>query len=285
MTKQPNIISVSRRSDIPATHTEWFNECLKQGSVTVPNVKHPGSKVVSLKKNDVACFVFWSKDFTRFLETLYNLRDTGYRSYFNYTLTLLPKTFETKVNHNNALSSLRVISRMYSPAHINWRYDPILFSDITTKEWHINNFTALCSSLQGYVERCYINFPVLYGKVQVNLQAFTRKTGIKVYNPDAQTRAGIITQLYDIAQARGITLLSCAESHGLDTRVKRAHCIDADQINQLYNLDQPQNYRPSRDGCGCSHSIDIGTYNTCNHGCIYCYANTSSHTILQALSA
>lgn len=36
-----------------------------------------------------------------------------------------------------------------------------------------------------------------------------------------------------------------------------------------------------RKGCGCMYSKDIGMYNTCPHGCAYCYANTSKEAALR----
>jgi DNA repair photolyase len=30
--------------------------------------------------------------------------------------------------------------------------------------------------------------------------------------------------------------------------------------------------RGNRPGCECAQSVDIGEYDTCPHGCVYCYA-------------
>ena len=67
--------------------------------------------------------------------------------------------------------------------------------------------------------------------------------------------------------------------------ISHAHCIDKERFERLGNyiltIDKDKNQRSE---CGCIASIDIGAYNTCKNGCLYCYANYSSKTVLSNYS-
>ncbi len=58
--------------------------------------------------------------------------------------------------------------------------------------------------------------------------------------------------------------------------ILKSSCIDKETIERVCDikLDLKQD-KNQRNGCGCYQSINIGAYDTCANGCIYCYANKS----------
>jgi hypothetical protein len=69
-------------------------------------------------------------------------------------------------------------------------------------------------------------------------------------------------------------LSTCAEE-GLEVPgVESGRCVDAELLaRQRPDLRVRARPAPTRPGCGCVESIDIGAYDTCSYGCVYCYAN------------
>jgi hypothetical protein len=279
------IISVSRRTDVPAFYGRWFMGRVREGFA---GVVHPfGGKryVVSLRPEDVACFVFWSKDFTPFVEHLDTLDRLGYRFYFNYTVTAVPPVFESAVDKAAALRTLKELSRRYSPAHINWRFDPIVLSSICNGDFYLREFTSLAGELEGFVERCYFSFVMPYRKVDRNFRLLEQAKGLRIVHAPESERIDLAHRLAAVAASHGIGMHSCCDECLLgDGIIQKAHCIDGSLIERLF---YPQglawNEKPARQGCGCTESIDIGTYDTCPHGCVYCYANANKAVARRAL--
>jgi len=270
------IISVSRRTDIPAFYGDWFMNRLYEGFA---GVVHPfgGQKyIVSLKPEDVVCFVFWSKNFTPFLENLKKMEIMGYKFYFNYTVTGIPPVFESNVEKQAAIESLKHLSKTYSPKHINWRFDPIVISSISDRDFYIRAFEELASDLAGYVERCYFSFVARYVKVIRNFAEFEKLHGLKILDCSGDFKIEMANELAAIAARFGIQMFSCCGDYLIGNKINKAHCIDGRVIEDLFS---PEGFsfkhKPTRNECGCTESIDIGTYDTCPHGCVYCYANTN----------
>ncbi|MBP7052427.1 MAG: DUF1848 domain-containing protein [Phycisphaerae bacterium] len=270
------IISVSRRTDVPAFYGDWFMGRVREGFA---GVVHPfGGKryLVSLRPKEVTCLVFWSKDFTPFVGHLETLDRLGYRFYFNYTVTGVPPVFESSVDRTAALRTLKLLSRRYSPKHINWRFDPIVLSSVCDAEFYVSEFARLACELEGVVERCYFSFVMPYRKVDRNFRDLEQGTGIRVVQESEERRIELAGRLAEIAESHGIRTYSCCGECLVGDRIQKAHCIDGSLIKQLfYPEGLAWGEKPTREGCGCTESIDIGAYDTCPHGCIYCYANAN----------
>jgi len=270
------IISVSRRTDIPAFYGDWFMGRLKEGFAGVANPFGGQKYIVSLKLEDVACFVFWSKNFTPFFENLRTLDGLGYKFYFNYTVTGLPSVFEHNVDKKAAIVTLKQLSRTYSPRHINWRFDPIVISSICGRDFYIKAFEELASQFEGFVERCYFSYVSQYYKVKRNFEEFQKSTGVKIIGTSKDFNIELANKLAVIAERYGIEMLSCCGDYLVGGKIKKAHCIDGAIIEKLFSPKGLQySEKPTRKECGCTESTDIGTYDTCPHGCVYCYANAN----------
>ena len=277
------VISVSRRTDIPAFYSEWFMNRIRDGYVRWVN---PFSRLVhriSLRPEDVIAFVLWSKNYAPLLPYLDELDASGYRMLFHFTINGLPKAFEPRVpDAAEMVKCAHTLSHRYGPDPVLWRYDPVLISSITDRRYHLDRFRELCAALEGAVKRCYFSFTVFHSKVQRNASALLRETGIVLHDLESADRVEIANTLADIASEHGIEMLSCCGDYLLGGKVKKANCTDAALLHRLY----PERTRrlveaPTREGCGCCECTDIGMYDTCAHGCVYCYANSRAQTALR----
>ena len=264
------IISSSRRTDIPSYYSEWFFNRIKEGFVYVRNPMniHQISKI-NLSPDVVDGIVFWTKNPTPMLERIHELDQYTY--YFQFTLNSYGKDVERNVPSKNdvIIPTFQKLSSIIGKERVVWRYDPILLNDQYTLEYHKKYFQVLCSKLGKYTEKCTVSFVDLYKTTARN----TKSLNIRI--PAQDEVMELMHFFSSVAKNEGIYIDTCAEDCDLSSLgITHAHCIDQQRLERLgnYVLDIGKD-KNQRGVCGCIESIDIGMYNTCEHGCMYCYAN------------
>lgn len=270
------ILSVSRRTDIPAYYAPWFFARMQAGYVLIRNPMSPRQVArVPLTPDMLDGIVFWTKNPAPMLKQLSQLGDIPY--YFQYTLTSYGPEIEPNVpdKADKSIPTFQRLSDQIGPTRVLWRYDPILLSDTYTEDAHVRAFEAYAKCLQGYTERCTISFLDDYRATRRNATALA----IHPCPPEAMHR--LAKTLCDIARAYGMTMDACAENVDLTADgVQPARCVDAGLLAQIGGIPlRAAKDRNQRKACGCSASIDIGAYNTCPNGCLYCYANYDDQRI------
>lgn len=265
------IISASRRTDIPAFFSDWFIKRTEEKYACVRNPMnfHQVSKV-SLSPDIVDCIVFWTKNPRPMLNKLEKLKD--YMYYFQFTLNAYGNDLEQNLpSLENRIETFKELSETLGRQRVIWRYDPIILNNKYTMDWHIQSYTYLADKLSPYTEKCTISYLDMYPKI---LKAMRDKN---IYEPSGKEKAVLAKSLSSIAHACGLLIDTCAEKIDLSScHIEHARCIDDRLISKLtgcpITAEKDKNQRPA---CGCIASIDLGLYNTCQNGCVYCYANHS----------
>lgn len=264
------IISASRRTDIPAFYSDWIFNRLKEGYVCVRNPMniHQISQI-NLSPNVVDGIVFWTKNPAPMLERIYEL--DKYTYYFQFTLNSYGKDIEKNVPSKNdiIIPTFKKLSSIIGKERVIWRYDPILINKHYTIDYHKKHFKKLCESLCNYTEKCTISFVDLYKNAERNIRP------LNIHVPSNEEVVELVSFFSKIAIENGIYVDTCAEEYDLSSlNVEHACCIDKHRFERIGNYQlNIRKDKNQREVCGCIESIDIGMYNTCENGCMYCYAN------------
>lgn len=269
------ILSVSRRTDIPAFYSDWFFNRIKEGFVCVRNPmnRHQISKI-NLSPSLIDCIVFWSKNPRPMINRL-RLLD-NYMYYFQFTINPYNTELELLVpKKDSIINTFKLLSDEIGPKRVIWRYDPILLTDNINISYHLRYFEAIAKRLENYTNTCVISFVDLYKKTQRNLKT----TNARELHIDEMI--SLAMGIVEIAKKFGIKVQSCAEEIELEQLgIKHGKCIDNILIEDLLGVklivSKDKNQRTE---CGCVQSIDIGEYNTCPHNCLYCYANFNKESV------
>lgn len=312
----PLIISASRSTDIPAFHSEWFINRLKKGYACRNNpFNRSNRQYISFK--EARLFVFWTKNPGPLMRHLPFLDQLGLNYYFQYTLNNYEKEgFEPNLAPlKSRIKTFISLSELIGKEKVIWRFDPLLLSDQLTISELLSRIEEIGNHLVSHTDKLVFSFAdvLSYQKVKNNLiweSPYYNESTIHHAEFSAaqeyEFAAGIQKILQEWRKVNpGFQIATCAEKTNLEKyQIAHNKCIDDELIAKLFSSDLklmnfivlkpeeqllfsddvPKKRRNLKDkgqrkACGCIISKDIGSYNSCNHLCVYCYANSSPEIV------
>ncbi len=270
-----NIISASRRTDIPAFHSDWIMDRFREKTVDVINPFNNNVSAISLAPEDVIAIVFWTKNAAPLTRYMDELSDYGYHFTFLYTINNYPKLVEPEVpDIGLTMRTVGDLVKNYGRNVLRWRYDTIVLTETLDRVWHKTNFSKLCHLMEPFVDECIFSFCDYYRKTRKKMSSHLPD----FREPHQAESLELALELAEISSSHGIRMLSCAHDFLAVGPIAPASCIDSEFLKGLFHsADQKRlldeiDKRPTRKDCRCVASVDIGRYDTCRHGCVYCYA-------------
>ncbi len=303
----PLILSVSRRSDIPAFYLEGFFAQLRRGYTYVRNPISYQEQLVDLRQ--VRFIVFWSKNPLPLLGYVDELRERGIEFYVHFTLNDYEQEgFELGLRpREQRLDDFLTLAHALGKQRMVWRFDPLILTESLGIDALLERVEVVGSALVGCTEKFVFSFVDIacYKKVQ---SAFVRR-GVAYREWSRDEMREMAQGIARLNESWGYEISTCCEEIELSGYgIAHSKCVDDAHIVRLAHHDaelmaflraqiheddlfceRPQGAialdarryatigRSRRDQgqrwhCGCAPSRDIGVYDTCRHQCVYCYA-------------
>lgn len=283
LAQAPVIVSASRATDIPAFYADWFFRRLDKGYVRWRNPFSGHDSYVSFE--NTRFIVFWSKNPLPLLPYLPMLQKRGIGCYIQYTLNEYEADGLEPIvpSLEQRTDTFRRLVETLDLGGVVWRFDPLILTDRIDIDALLEKIAHAADALAGYTEKLVFSFADIetYKKVARNLKA----NGVNYREWNEAYMREFASRLSTLNRDNwNLRLTTCAERIDLsEYGIEHNRCIDPELISRLAPDDATlQNFlynaktdSGQRRACGCILSKDIGAYNTCPHGCLYCYANTS----------
>ncbi len=276
----PMIVSASRATDIPAFFSPWFFDRLDKGYCVWKNPYNRKDSHVSFA--NTRFIVFWSKNPRPLIPYLPRLKDRGIGFYIQYSLNDYEhECLEPNVPKlTDRIDTFKRIVDAYGLGSVVWRFDPLILTDKIRIRELIDKIQRIALELRDYTEKLVFSFADIgdYKKVGANL----RRGGVNYREWTEKCMLEFAEGLNKLNLP--IKLATCAEPINLSNYgIGHNRCIDPELISRLAPDDKALQMwlfgatkdMGQRKVCGCILSKDIGQYNTCTHGCLYCYASNT----------
>lgn len=255
------IINASGRTDIVAYYMNWFVNRWNEGYFDVRNPFNP--KLVSrIFVSDVDMIVFCTKNPLPLLDTIHLF---SVPIQLQVTITGYFKDMEPQVpDKGEIIACVQKLSSYLGKENVCVRYDPILLNSKYDVDYHIRAFNKLCTILKGYVSKVIVSFVDDYKNV--------RNNHLDYHEPSNEE----YLKLKETFEKNDMKIVSCMEN--------KYHIGDEKDccISIKYAFERTGKFFKewkARD-CHCVNMVDVGAYNSCLHGCKYCYANFDSKKIV-----
>ena len=267
------ILNTGNRTDIPAYYSKWFYNRIREGFVFARNPYNPQQVTRYLLEPEVVdCITFCTKNPAPMLPGLGQL--SAFRQFWAVTITPYGRDIEPFVPvKERVLESFRRLSEKVGIQNISWRYDPIFITDKYSLDFHLREFAEMAAAMEGYTDHCIISFIDLYDKTKRNFPEGRSVTKAE--------RLLIGESFAAIGAEYGIKIKTCAEGNELESLgVDCSGCQTQEVLERAIGMPLVvPGSAMTRSECSCVLGSDIGAYNTCGHGCLYCYANYDRETV------